>query len=197
MVVVDVLLGRRQDEPACDAILCIVDASNLERNLYLVSQVLELGLPTVLALNMIDIARDRGLAIDAKLLSERLGVAVVIVQANKRIGLNELKAALIETIGRPVPRRESPFPETFQAEVARLEAVVNCAMKMGMLSRKWILRCLDIWWRDCCSIPVDIWKRPESSATSNCGGMCKRHGRVWRRQGIRFRPSRRWPATSG
>src|SRR3954462_14763767 len=56
MVVVDVLLGRRQNEPACDAILCIVDASNLERNLYLVSQVLDLGLPTVLALNMTDIA---------------------------------------------------------------------------------------------------------------------------------------------
>src|SRR5262245_49500702 len=63
MVVVDLLLGRCQDMPACDAILCIVDASNLERNLYLVSQVLELGRPTVVALNMIDLARERGLTI--------------------------------------------------------------------------------------------------------------------------------------
>ena len=55
MVTVDVLLGRRADSPAPDAVLCIVDASNLERNLYLVSQVLELGLPTVIALNMIDV----------------------------------------------------------------------------------------------------------------------------------------------
>src|SRR5947209_19620273 len=66
MVAVDVLLGRRSDSPSPDVVLCIVDASNLERNLYLVSQVLEFGLPTVIALNMTDIARDKGLAIDLK-----------------------------------------------------------------------------------------------------------------------------------
>ncbi len=66
MVVIDVLLGRRDDVPHCDAVLCIVDASNLERNLYLVSQVLEFGLPTVLALNMTDVAEQRGLKIDAR-----------------------------------------------------------------------------------------------------------------------------------
>src|SRR5437868_10309771 len=82
MVTVDVLLGRRSDTPSPDAVLCIVDASNLERNLYLVSQVLELGLPTVVALNMIDIAAERGIKIDAAKLSERLGVPVVEVQAN-------------------------------------------------------------------------------------------------------------------
>ncbi len=47
MVAVDVLLGRRKDVPPPDVVLCVVDANNLERNLYLVSQVLELGLPTV------------------------------------------------------------------------------------------------------------------------------------------------------
>ena len=57
MVAVDVLLGRRSDTPCPDVVLCIVDASNLQRNLYVVSQVLELGLPTVMALNMIDVAR--------------------------------------------------------------------------------------------------------------------------------------------
>src|SRR5215471_19374846 len=59
MIVVEVLLGVREDVPHCDAILCIVDASNLERNLYLLSQVFELGRPIVVALNMIDIARER------------------------------------------------------------------------------------------------------------------------------------------
>src|ERR1700742_2676345 len=68
MVVVDVLLGRQSDVAHCDAILCIVDASNLERNLYLLSQVLELCLPTVVAMNMTDIAESRGLTIDATLL---------------------------------------------------------------------------------------------------------------------------------
>src|SRR5262245_52909067 len=90
MVAVDVLLGRRDDTARCDAVLCIVDASNLERNLYLVSQVLELGLPTVVALNMTDVAEDRGLKIDAARLTERLQIPVVPVQANKRRGIDAL-----------------------------------------------------------------------------------------------------------
>src|SRR5262245_17263048 len=94
MVAVDVLLGRRADVAPCDGVICIVDASNLERNLYLVSQVLELGLPALLALNMTDVARERGIAIDVKRLQERLGIAVVAVQANKRVGVEELKLKL-------------------------------------------------------------------------------------------------------
>ena len=54
MVSVDVLLGRQPEVGQIDAVVCIVDASNLERNLYVVSQVLDLGLPTVLVLNMWD-----------------------------------------------------------------------------------------------------------------------------------------------
>jgi ferrous iron transport protein B len=127
MVVVDVLLGRRSDVPKCDAIICIVDASNLERNLYLVSQVLELGLPTVVALNMIDIAAARGLAIDAKQLSERLAVPVVALQANKRRGLGELKKALAEVVERPALPPASPFPPDFCQEVSQLETWLNGA----------------------------------------------------------------------
>src|SRR5579862_9250230 len=103
MVTVDVLLGRQADLGAVDVVLCIVDASNLERNLYLVSQVLELGLPTVLALNMTDIAAERGLAIDVPKLSQQLGVPVVPLQANKRRGIEELKAALAATIAQHRP----------------------------------------------------------------------------------------------
>ncbi|MCC7084177.1 MAG: ferrous iron transport protein B [Pirellulales bacterium] len=127
MVAVDVLLGRQSDLPACDAVLCIVDASNLERNLYLVSQVLELGLPTIVALNMIDVARDRGLTIDASRLQERLGIPVVALQANKRIGIEQLKQTLMGVVKRTVVQRESPFPAAFQAEVAKLEALLNSA----------------------------------------------------------------------
>ena len=56
LVAVEVLMGRVDDTAPVDAVLSIVDASNLERNLYLLSQVLELGLPTVVALNMTDVA---------------------------------------------------------------------------------------------------------------------------------------------
>src|SRR5207244_7330281 len=110
MVTVDVLLGRRDDAGPPDVVLCIVDASNLERNLFLVSQVLSLGLPTVVALNMVDLASERGVEIDIDALSKRLGAPVVAVQANRRFGIGQLKTSLAETATAPVRGRESPFP---------------------------------------------------------------------------------------
>ncbi|HEX7445984.1 MAG TPA: ferrous iron transport protein B [Pirellulales bacterium] len=125
MVAVDVLLGRRDDAPAIDVVLCIVDASNLERNLYLVSQALELGLPTVVALNMVDVAEQRGIAIDAALLARRLAVPVVEIQANRRRGIEALKAALEQAATKQRAAAASPFPEAFCQEVDRLAALVN------------------------------------------------------------------------
>jgi ferrous iron transport protein B len=125
MLAVDVLLGRRSDVPSPDAVLCIVDASNLERNLYLVSQVLAIGLPTVIALNMIDIARDRGLQLDTALLSQRLGVRVVEVQANQRRGIAELKQALSAAVTQPASSAPTPFPQVFANEVATLAPLVQ------------------------------------------------------------------------
>ena len=96
MVAVDLLLGRRAEEPAPDAILSVVDASNLERHLYLTSQLLDLGKPVVLAVNMIDLAAKQGLAIDFDVLRREIGLAVVAIQANRSQGLVELRAALSE-----------------------------------------------------------------------------------------------------
>src|SRR5438552_17956559 len=97
MVTVDVLLGRRDNAEPPDVVLSIVDASNLERNLFLVSQVLSLGLPMVFALNMMDLARDHDVEIDIDALAKRLGVPVVAVQANRRIGIVQLKNLLTDT----------------------------------------------------------------------------------------------------
>ncbi|HEX3654763.1 MAG TPA: ferrous iron transport protein B [Pirellulales bacterium] len=124
-VTVDVLLGRQDDVQPPDAVLCIVDATNLERNLYLVSQVLELGLPVVLALNMTDLARQRGIEIDVARLRQQLGVAVVPVQANRRIGLGELKDALARAADQPGSTPLSPFPAPFVEEVARLQTLAE------------------------------------------------------------------------
>lgn len=124
MVAVDVLLGRQADMTPVDAVISIVDASNLERNLYLVSQVLELGVPTVVALNMIDIARRRGVEIDVEELSARLGVPVVAVQANKRTGLKELKVSLERAVRGKNAATASPFPREFQEEVDGLQAAL-------------------------------------------------------------------------
>src|SRR5688572_2548502 len=71
MVAVDVLLGRQANESRPDVVLCIVDASNLERNFYLLSQVLELELPTVVAVNMMDIAESRGLTLQLDALAKQ------------------------------------------------------------------------------------------------------------------------------
>jgi ferrous iron transport protein B len=98
IVVLDLLLGRRKEVAPVDAVVCIVDAGNLERNLYLVSQVLELELPTVLAVNMVDVADSRGIQLDLDRLERRLGIPVVAIQANRRVGLPKLKAVLAKLI---------------------------------------------------------------------------------------------------
>ncbi len=135
MVAVDVLLHRRDDTPRVDAVLSIVDASNLERNLYLVSQVLELGLPTVVALNMTDIARQRGLTIDLERLRQRLGIPIIEIQANRRIGIDELKRALASAAEAKPTERRSPFPDAFQAETAQLQTSWSANGKRAELPR--------------------------------------------------------------
>lgn len=90
----DVLLGRRPETPRPDRVVCVLDAANLERNLYMASQVLELGLPTILVLNMIDVAEQRQWRIDAAKLSDILGIPVIKTQAVSGQGLIELKLAL-------------------------------------------------------------------------------------------------------
>jgi ferrous iron transport protein B len=142
MVAVDVLLGRQADAPPIDVVLCIVDASNLERNFYLVSQVLELGLPTVIALNMVDVAKGKGLAIDLAKLSERLPVKCVPVQANKAVGIAQLKQAIVEAAGQTeCGPRSSPFPLQFVAEVESLRSQV-CANSDCQLPRYLVERLL-------------------------------------------------------
>ncbi len=111
-VSVDILLGRR-DAPALDAVIVIADATNLERNLYLFTQVRQLGLPTLLVLNMWDRVQAGECAIDASALSARLGVEIVTASANKHAGVDEVKTALRRVLqagpGRPADILPSGF----------------------------------------------------------------------------------------
>uniref|UniRef100_UPI0037C741BE ferrous iron transport protein B n=1 Tax=Prosthecobacter sp. TaxID=1965333 RepID=UPI0037C741BE len=111
----DVLLGRRPDTPRPDRVVCVVDSANLERNLYMVSQVLELGLPTILVLNMMDVAVQREWRIDAAKLSELLGVVVVQTQAVSGQGLIELKMALSREDLTPPKWQSAKLPEGVRA----------------------------------------------------------------------------------
>src|SRR5713226_731002 len=105
MVAVDLLLGHRPEEPRPDVILAIVDASNLERHLYLTTQLLELGTPVVVALNMVDVAEGQGIRVNAEKLQLQLGLPVVPIQANKGVGLEKLKEALAVAADQVAPER--------------------------------------------------------------------------------------------
>ncbi|MDQ3023998.1 MAG: ferrous iron transport protein B [bacterium] len=94
----DVLLGVHPNEPL-DMVLLVVDASHLERHLYLATQVLDLGQPVVVALTMNDEARYLGRAVDPEVLSRELGVPVVQVIAPKNQGLVELREAVAGAVG--------------------------------------------------------------------------------------------------
>ena len=120
MVAVDVLLGRLDEDAAVDTVVCVLDASNLQRNLYLLSQVLELGLPTIVAANMLDVAENRGLEIDWDELGKRLGVPVVPTQAVRHVGISDLKAAIHKAAHSPREPYANPLPVRFQQEVDRL-----------------------------------------------------------------------------
>lgn len=100
-----------------DAAVVVVDATNLARNLYLVGELLRYGLPTVIALNMVDLAQRRGLTLDAERLTEHLGCPVVPVVARKGKGVDDLRAAVSQVLDEgtaPTPALEPPREGTFE-----------------------------------------------------------------------------------
>jgi len=119
----DVLFGRRADTAAPDRILCIVDATNLERNLYLVHQVLDLGRPVILVLNMMDVARANGLAVDASRLEHELGIPVIPCEAVNGKGIVELRMAMSRA-SLPLPRHAWDVPAEIAPAVAELQAAL-------------------------------------------------------------------------
>jgi ferrous iron transport protein B len=114
-VAMEVLRGLREDTPAPDVVVVVVDASNLQRNLYLVSQLVELGRPMVVALNMMDVAERRGLRVSPEILAQELGVPVVPVVGHKRKGVDELKSAVSHAAVAPMP--DWPLPQPMREEL--------------------------------------------------------------------------------
>ncbi|ANB33546.1 Fe(2+) transporter permease subunit FeoB [Rhodovulum sulfidophilum] len=86
-----------------DLVINIVDASNLERNLYLTAQLVEMRVPTILALNMMDMAEENGLRIDPAALAKRLGCPVVPLVASRKKGVEALKDAIVAAAAAPKP----------------------------------------------------------------------------------------------
>ena len=121
LIAVEALMGLLKSESAIQAVLVVLDASNLRRSLYIVSQLLEIDLPLVVALNMLDVAKARGIVIDAPALSELLDVPVIPIQANKRVGLGELKETLSQVVEKgTVPSRSPILPQSWWVEAEQL-----------------------------------------------------------------------------
>jgi ferrous iron transport protein B len=114
-VAMEVLRGLRPDTPAPDVVVVVVDASNLQRNLYLVSQLIELGRPLVVALNMMDVAHRRGIHVSAEKLQQLLGVPVVEVVGHKHRGIGDLKSQIANAKIAPLP--DWPLPDAMKEEL--------------------------------------------------------------------------------
>jgi len=119
----DVLLNRLPELPPPALIVVIVDASNLQRNLYYATQVIELGHPTLIALNMVDVAENNGQRIDEIKLTEALGVPVLPIVASNGRGVPELRAKIVAILQNPVeikPRLFCQLPGRFRIEATGL-----------------------------------------------------------------------------
>ena len=117
----DVLLGTFAGERRPDALLVVVDASNLDNHLRFALQLIGLGLPTVVALNMIDMARRDGLDLSAERLSSLLGVPVIETIAVRRKGTDELRNALEQVLADPKRSAAPPAdPQALQREARRI-----------------------------------------------------------------------------
>lgn len=120
VIVRDVLLGLQDDTPPPDLILFVVDATHLERHLYLALQVLELGRPIVLVLNMMDAAEAEGIRIDLDELSRSLGVPVVGISAAKGEGLGHLRRIMDRDV-EPSTLRFRSWPPHLLRVLQRLD----------------------------------------------------------------------------
>ena len=129
-IALDVLLGRDRDRWRPDVVLVVMDAVHIDRNLFLASQVIELGVPVVVALNQFDVAEVEGVAIDVPELIHELGVPVVPTVAKRGEGIEPLKRALFIAATLPAPSRQFALP---QAATEALAPLRECLIADGLV----------------------------------------------------------------
>ena len=122
----DVLFARLPELPPPTLVVIVVDASNLQRNLYFATQVIELGLPTMIALNMMDVAEANGAMIDTAMLAQQLGVPVLPMVGSSGKGIKELREKIISAVAKPEP---------LTTRNLFLEMAPQLAAEVGALSR--------------------------------------------------------------
>ena len=126
-------------EREADLIVNILDAANLERNLYLTSQLVEMRVPLLVVLNMMDVAKDKGMKIDADGLADRLGCPVLPLVASAGTGVDALKQALLEAVvAQPVPSARVPYGAVLEKAVSALEPKLAAVAEKHGDSSRWL-----------------------------------------------------------
>ncbi len=122
-----------------DVFVNIVDASNLERNLYLTAQLLEIRLPMVVVLNMMDVARDRQIDVDVTAISDSLGCPVVPLIAHRGDGIEHLRAAVDTALAsRPLPTAEITYPPEVETVIRVLASAVEQTASNRQPDARWV-----------------------------------------------------------
>lgn len=138
------VLGLGKNYQAPDLILCVVDASNLERNLYLASQLIDSGLNIILVLTITDLASKLGISIKTEILARLLDIPIVSVQALKGIGLENLKTEIRKALNSPIKSSKAAFSWAKDQEEFLLEAenlgqdVINSSSNKIIASSKFL-----------------------------------------------------------
>ncbi len=130
---------------AADLIINIVDASNIERNLYLTSQLIEMRVPMILVLNMIDVVKQRGIKIDTQFLAEQLGCPVIAVSASIKNGINNLQAVINSAvISRPIPKAQITYHPVLEAAITQISPLLVETAQQYPCDLRWLaLRLLE------------------------------------------------------
>lgn len=125
-----------------DVLINIVDATNIERNLYLTTQVIELGIPVVVVLNMMDAVEAKGDKIDVGLLEKSLGVPVVCTAASKGRGVSELMQKALETVqmsaAKAIPSDIKLYDESIEKNILQIEEIITQPSGIKVHNPKWV-----------------------------------------------------------
>jgi ferrous iron transport protein B len=136
----DVLLGHQAGEREPDALLIVLDASNLDNHLRFALQLLELGIPAVVALNMVDLAERDGLELDPVRIADALAVPVVETVAVRRRGIDELRQALDDMLGAPRCALAPPVKSDIVHLAAKAREIATAAVIRETPVRRWTHR---------------------------------------------------------
>lgn len=121
-----------------DVVVNIVDASNLERNLYLTTQLLEMNVPTVVALNMMDLAKQRGIKIEIDHLAQHLGCPVVPIVAARKKGVDELRTVIEQAAEHPSSCTQVAYDSEMEKLISALEAQITPIADQSGVAPRWM-----------------------------------------------------------